>query len=108
VETIIEDVAGGLNFASQLGGRSMKLLLIALVVVSLSASPAAATTVDDYVACLIGQSAVALHAQPGMASIYLGGPAWRTNSAAGQIDLIGSMALERSAGNWLGLSSFAA
>ena len=38
-------------------------MLIAMVLTI--ARPAAATPVDDYVACLIGQSAVALHAQPG-------------------------------------------
>ncbi|MEP9387171.1 hypothetical protein [Mesorhizobium sp. KR9-304] len=41
----------------------MKLLLAAAIL--LVASQAVATPVDEYVACLIGQSAVALHAQSG-------------------------------------------
>jgi hypothetical protein len=39
----------------------LKALIFAAVLV---ASPALADPIDDYVSCMIGQSAVALHAQP--------------------------------------------
>lgn len=40
----------------------MKTLLAAFLLIT---SPVSASPVDDYVACLIGESAVALHAQTG-------------------------------------------